>query len=66
MGLFGTLALIFIVLKLTSVIAWSWWLVLLPLIILPIVCLICVIRIIIEQKRWIKRCEQRKNEKDKL
>lgn len=30
-GFFGTLGLIFIVLKLVHVINWSWWLVLLPL-----------------------------------
>ena len=31
MSFFGTLTLIFIVLKLVDVIAWSWWLVLLPM-----------------------------------
>lgn len=31
MGFFSTLTLIFIVLKLTEVIAWSWWWVLAPL-----------------------------------
>lgn len=31
MGMFETLGLIFIVLKLCDVIDWSWWLVLLPL-----------------------------------
>ena len=31
MGFFGTLGIIFIVLKLLNVIAWSWWLVLLPI-----------------------------------
>ena len=30
-GFFGILGLIFIVLKLTEVVAWSWWLVLAPL-----------------------------------
>lgn len=30
-GFLGMLGLIFIVLKLTSVITWSWWLVLLPI-----------------------------------
>ena len=29
-GLFGILGLIFVTLKLTGYIAWSWWLVLLP------------------------------------
>lgn len=33
MGLFNVLTLIFVVLKLVGVIAWSWWLVLLPTII---------------------------------
>lgn len=31
MGLFGVLAIVFIVLKLVVVIDWSWWYVLLPL-----------------------------------
>lgn len=30
-GFFGLLGIVFITLKLTSVINWSWWLVLLPL-----------------------------------
>ena len=30
-GFFGALGLIFIVLKLTEMVAWSWWLVLAPL-----------------------------------
>jgi len=30
MGLFEVLTIVFVVLKLTSVIDWSWWLVLLP------------------------------------
>lgn len=30
-GFFGILGLIFIVLKLTEVVAWSWWLVLAPI-----------------------------------
>ena len=29
-GLFGVLGIVFTVLKLTGVISWSWWLVLLP------------------------------------
>jgi len=29
-GFFGLLTIVFIVLKLTKVITWSWWLVLLP------------------------------------
>lgn len=31
MGFFGALGLVFIVLKLTEYIAWSWWLVLAPI-----------------------------------
>ena len=31
MSLMGGLGVVFIVLKLTGVVAWSWWLVLLPL-----------------------------------
>ena len=31
MGVLGVLGVVFIVLKLTGVVAWSWWLVLLPL-----------------------------------
>ena len=30
-GLFGTLGIVFIVLKLVDVISWSWWLVLAPI-----------------------------------
>ena len=30
LGLFSILGIVFVVLKLTEVIAWSWWLVLLP------------------------------------
>ena len=30
-GFFGTLGLIFIILKLMAIIDWSWWLVLLPI-----------------------------------
>ncbi|MHC5291112.1 transmembrane Fragile-X-F protein [Bacillus licheniformis] len=33
MGILEVLTLIFVVLKLTGVIAWSWWLVLLPVMI---------------------------------
>lgn len=36
MGILEGLALIFVVLKLVGVITWSWWLVLLPLIIAAI------------------------------
>jgi hypothetical protein len=30
-GIFGILGIVFVVLKLVGVIAWSWWLVLLPI-----------------------------------
>ena len=30
-GIFGILGIVFVVLKLVDVIAWSWWLVLLPI-----------------------------------
>ena len=42
-GFFGLLGLIFIVLKLTSVISWSWWLVLAPLYVPFIVVIILVL-----------------------
>lgn len=43
-GFCGLLAIVFITLKLTSVIAWSWWLVLSPLWIpFAIVLLLCAI-----------------------
>lgn len=34
-GFLGLLAILFIALKLTGVVAWSWWLVLLPIYIFP-------------------------------
>lgn len=37
MSLLGVLGLIFIVLKCVGVIAWSWWLVLLPWYIIPLI-----------------------------
>ena len=36
-GFFGALGLVFVVLKLTEYIAWSWWLVLAPLYVPPII-----------------------------
>lgn len=38
-GFSGTLGIVFVVLKLTETIAWSWWLVLLPFYITPAVIL---------------------------
>lgn len=51
-GLFGLLAIVFITLKLTGTIAWSWWLVLLPLygplaFILGVVILFLIIALIV-------------------
>ncbi|HAT4274047.1 hypothetical protein [Clostridium perfringens] len=43
MGILEVLTLIFIVLKLCGVIAWSWWLVLLP----EIIAFICYILVIV-------------------
>jgi hypothetical protein len=46
-GLFPILGLIFIVLKLTGVITWSWWWVLAPIYIPLAICLIIVLIIIV-------------------
>lgn len=45
-GFFGLLTVVFITLKLTHVIAWSWWLVLLP-ILAPIAVLIAILVVIL-------------------
>lgn len=45
-GFFGLLTIVFIVLKLTGYIAWSWWWVLSPLII-PIVLVIIIVILIL-------------------
>lgn len=51
-GFCGLLAIVFITLKLTSVIAWSWWWVLSPLWIpLAIVLILCAIAGIIAMAR---------------
>lgn len=39
-GFWGALALIFITLKLTNMITWSWWIVLAPLLAGPVLALI--------------------------
>ncbi|MDK0745833.1 hypothetical protein [Clostridium perfringens] len=57
MGIFEVLTLIFIVLKLFGVIAWSWWLVLLPEIIGLILYLIVGIGITITGKKISKKME---------
>ncbi len=41
-GFTGLLTIVFIILKLTSVIAWSWWWVLSPLWISLVILLVCV------------------------
>lgn len=46
-GFLGLLCIVFIVLKLTNVIAWSWWLVLAPMWIPLAVGLACLIVILI-------------------
>lgn len=47
---FALLALVFIVLKLCNVIAWSWWLVLAPLWIPFVLGLVCIILIALFSK----------------
>jgi len=39
-GFFGLLGIVFITLKLTDVIGWSWWLVLLPIYGIPVVLIV--------------------------
>lgn len=39
MGFLGALGLLFIALKLLEIITWSWWLVLMPLYIIPVLVL---------------------------
>ena len=46
-GFVSLLALSFIVLKLCSVITWSWWVVLLPLEIPIVICIICALIMIL-------------------
>ncbi|XZI46344.1 hypothetical protein ACSXEH_06580 [Clostridium perfringens] len=57
MGILEVLTLIFIVLKLCGVIAWSWWLVLLPEIIGLILYFIVGIGITITGKKISKKME---------
>ena len=55
-GYLGILGIIFIVLKLCHVIAWSWWFVLMPFYIIPLIfiCIAGIIFIIINRKRILK------------
>lgn len=43
LGLFSVLGIIFIVLKLVGTIAWSWWLVLMPFYIIPLIALVVLL-----------------------
>lgn len=52
MGIFGFLTCIFVVLKLLGVIAWSWWLVFLPLIIsVVLVVVLFILNLVVEAKK---------------
>lgn len=53
LGFFDVLCLIFIVLKLTHVINWSWWIVFLPMIIQIIIMIIVIIVLFILDKKNI-------------
>jgi hypothetical protein len=46
-GFFGLLTIVFIVLKLTGVIGWSWWLVILPFFVPLVIFLVFIICIIV-------------------
>ena len=52
LGLCTTLFIIFLILKLVGVIAWSWWIVTLPLWIIPVIIIVfcCSIGIVILAK----------------
>jgi len=39
MGFMGIIVIVFIILRLTGVIAWSWWVIILPLFIIPLLTL---------------------------
>lgn len=52
MSIFGFLTCIFVVLKLLDVIAWSWWLVFLPLIIsVVLVVVLFILNLLVELKK---------------
>ena len=59
-GICGVLTIVFIVLKLVGVIAWSWWVVLLPLII-P-----CALLVVLVAVKAILLLKVNKNEKHSL
>lgn len=41
LGFFSLLFLIFLILKLTHIITWSWWFVTMPLYLVPLAVLVC-------------------------
>ena len=49
-GFLGVLGIVFVVLKLTETIAWSWWLVLLPFYLIPAVLLVVLLFLAITGK----------------
>lgn len=58
--------IILLILKLTNVITWSWWIIFLPLIIPTIICLILMVFIIYQAiygKTWVKDIICKKNPK---
>ena len=50
-GFLGLLTLLFVGLKLGGVISWSWWLVLSPLLVTPVILLSALITVILFYKR---------------
>ncbi|MDK0812096.1 hypothetical protein P5E54_15270 [Clostridium perfringens] len=58
MGILEVLTLIFIVLKLCGVIAWTWWLVLLPEIIAFIFYILVIIITVFAGKKVSKKMEE--------
>ncbi|HFD2046076.1 hypothetical protein G6Z35_14615 [Clostridium perfringens] len=58
MGILEVLTLIFIVLKLCGVIAWSWWLVLLPEIVAFIFYILAIVITVFTGRKVSKRMEE--------
>lgn len=58
MGILEVLTLIFIVLKLCGVIAWSWWLVLLPEIIAFICYILAIVITVFTGRKVSKKMEE--------
>lgn len=58
MGILEVLTLIFIVLKLCGVIAWSWWLVLLPEIIAFIFYILAIVITVFTGRKVSKKMEE--------